>query len=60
MKKQVIFYTKRIVALVLICSIGFGIGTFYPNFISKKNIEEKTVDDTVKWAKKYWICRTSY
>ena len=51
MKKQVIFYTKRIVALILICSVGFGIGTFYPNFISKKNIEEKAVDDTVKWAK---------
>jgi hypothetical protein len=38
-------------AIAGICLIGFGIGTFYPNFISKHNIEEKAVDKTVLWAK---------
>jgi Bax protein len=38
-------------AVIGICLIGFFIGTFYPNFLSKHNIEEKAVDKTVLWAK---------
>jgi Bax protein len=38
-------------AIIGITLIGFGIGTFYPNFISKHNLEEKAVDKTIKWAK---------
>jgi Bax protein len=38
-------------AIIGITLIGFGIGTFYPNFISQHSVEEKAIDKTMKWAK---------
>jgi flagellum-specific peptidoglycan hydrolase FlgJ len=38
-------------AIVGITLIGFGTGTFFPNFISQHSVEEKAVDKTIKWAK---------
>jgi Bax protein len=38
-------------SIIGITLIGFGIGTFYPNFISQHNVEEKAIDKTIKWAK---------
>ena len=45
------YHFRQIMAVIGICLIGFFIGTFYPNFLSKHNIEEKAVDKTVLWAK---------
>lgn len=45
------FHTRQILAIAGICLIGFFIGTFYPNFISKNKLEEIIVDKTIKWAK---------
>ncbi len=49
--RKIKYHTRQIGAIFLICLIGFGIGTFYPNFISKNNVEEKAIDKTIKWAK---------
>ena len=45
------YHFRQVMGVIGICLIGFGIGTFYPNFLSKHNIEEKAVDKTVLWAK---------
>ncbi len=31
------FHFRQVMAIIGICLIGFFIGTFYPNFISKNN-----------------------
>jgi len=45
------FHFRQMMAIIGICLIGFFIGTFYPNFISKNTVEEKAIDKTIKWAK---------
>ena len=45
------FHFRQMMAVIGICLIGFFIGTFYPNFISKNTVEEKAIDKTIKWAK---------
>ena len=45
------YHFKQIMGIFVVCLFGFGIGTFYPNYISKINIEERAVDKTVLWAK---------
>ena len=45
------FHFRQVMAIIGICLIGFFIGTFYPNFISKNTVEEKAIDKTIKWAK---------
>lgn len=49
--RKIRFHIRQIMAIAGICLIGFGIGTFYPNFISKLDIEEKAADKTILWAK---------
>jgi len=49
--RKIRYHFKQTMSVMGICLIGFGIGTFYPNFLSKHNIEEKAVDKTVLWAK---------
>jgi len=49
--RKIKYHFRQMMAVIGICLIGFGIGTFYPNFLSKHNIEEKAVDKTVLWAK---------
>lgn len=49
--RKIRFHVRQIMAIAGICLIGFGIGTFYPNYISKINIEEKAADKTILWAK---------
>ena len=38
--RKIRFHFRQMMAIAGICLIGFGIGTFYPNFISKHNIEQ--------------------
>jgi len=45
------FHFRQTLTIIGICLIGFFIGTFYPNFISKNTVEEKAIDKTIKWAK---------
>jgi len=45
------YHFRQMMAVIGICLIGFFIGTFYPNFISKNTVEEKAIDNTIKWAK---------
>lgn len=51
MPRRLKFYFRQVMAVIGILLLGFGVGTFYPNWISSNTIEEKTVDKTVKWAK---------
>ena len=45
------YHFRQVMAIIGITLIGFGIGTFYPNFISQHSVEEKAIDKTMKWAK---------
>jgi len=49
--RKIKYHFRQMMSVIGICLIGFGIGTFYPNFLSKHNIEEKAIDKTVLWAK---------
>ena len=49
--RKIKFRLKQLYTILAISLFGFGIGTFYPNFISKGSLEEKVVDKTIKWAK---------
>jgi Bax protein len=49
--RKVKYHFRQLMAVIGITLIGFGIGTFYPNFISQHNVEEKAIDKTIKWAK---------
>ena len=49
--RKVKYHFRQLMAVIGIALIGFGIGTFYPNFISQHNVEEKAIDKTIKWAK---------
>ena len=49
--RKIKYHFRQIMAVIGFCLIGFFIGTFYPNFLSKHNIEEKAIDKTVLWAK---------
>ena len=49
--RRIKYHLRQIYTLIAICVLGFGVGTFYPNFISKGSLEEKIVDKTIKWAK---------
>jgi uncharacterized FlgJ-related protein len=49
--RKIKYHTRQIMAIIGISAIGFGVGTFYPNFISQHSVEEKAVDKTIKWAK---------
>jgi uncharacterized FlgJ-related protein len=49
--RKIKYYFRQTMSVIGITLIGFGIGTFYPNFISQHNVEEKAIDKTIKWAK---------
>jgi len=49
--RKIKYHFRQLMAVIGITLIGFGIGTFYPNFISQHNVEEKAIDKTIKWAK---------
>ena len=49
--RRIKYHLRQFYTLIAICLLGFGVGTFYPNFISKGSLEEKVVDKTIKWAK---------
>lgn len=49
--RKIKYHIRQLMSIVGIALIGFGVGTFYPNFISQHNVEEKAVDKTMKWAK---------
>jgi len=45
------YHFRQAMAIIGITLIGFGVGTFFPNFISQHSVEEKAIDRTMKWAK---------
>jgi len=49
--RKIKYYFRQAMAIIGITLIGFGIGTFFPNFISQHSVEEKAIDRTMKWAK---------
>ena len=49
--RRIKFHFRQLMAIVGITLIGFGTGTFFPNFISQHSVEEKAIDKTMKWAK---------
>jgi hypothetical protein len=49
--RKIKFHFKRLLIILGVCLLGFFIGTFYPNFISKNSVEEKAIDKTIKWVK---------
>lgn len=49
--RKIKYYFRQTMSVIGITLIGFGIGTFYPNFISQHSVEEKAIDKTMKWAK---------
>jgi len=49
--RRVKYYFTKFLYVIVICVIGFGVGTFYPNFITKNSLEEKAIDKTIRWAR---------
>jgi len=49
--RKIKYYFINFSYFIAVCVIGFAIGTFYPNFITKNNLEEKVFDKTIRWAR---------
>jgi len=49
--RKIKFYFRQFYYVLIVCVIGFVIGTFYPNFITKNSLEERVIDKTIRWAK---------